>query len=236
MPDTEFARRLIRRAREVAFRGGAVEAIRVFGRRFRAFLWCTNCSIWYERTLATKIPCLTQGAEIQAKVIDREKNDFLHWLKHKHKDFPWIYIEKEISVAEQSGHIFVVLYNLETIIGYIKVGVNQVYIHDFQTIVNFPQGSAFVYDTFVLPDYRGNNLALFALCEAMSYLKKNGYERVLCHIEKWNYPSIKTFKSANFSPVGKIRYMKLLGFGFYIKDQLAPMRKVDSFISRVRTQ
>lgn len=195
-----------------------------------AFLYYSSCSTWYERDLQAPVPAFTPAVDVKAEFLRDDKMKLVHWLRENSGTYPWIYFEEEIDAAMKYDHLFLLLTHLERIIGYVKIGRGHTYIHDFDRLVEFPPGTAFVYDTFTLPEYRGKNLALFALNNLCDYLKAHDYRRILCHIEAWNVPSIKTFEKAGFRAIDSIRFFRAARVAFFVRSGCRPFRCLDNYL------
>ena len=137
-------------------------------------------------------------------------NQTFNWIKLQNK--PWMLNDVEKEVAVREGHYWGnVKYN-GIIIGYIKCGFNNVYINDYKKTVTFSRNVGFIYDTFILTEFRGRRVASYLINETCTFLKKNGFSKVICHIPSWNIASIKAYSRAGLKRTKKIRYLKILGF------------------------
>jgi len=160
--------------------------------------------------------------------IDFNNRTIIQWLSDNHDRYPWFYIPKEISSAASNGHVFVTLVYDNSIIGYIKIGLNRVYILDFDEELPLPDVTAFIYDTFVLPEYRGRNIIPFALVYAENFLRTKGVREILCHIPEWNTASISAFTKTGFKKICHIRFLRLFKFKFLIRDLYRITYRVDN--------
>lgn len=211
-------------------RAGILSLIKKLGKKIKHLTFRTTCSIWFCKSLNEFVDFTAKQPDIDIDFLKEDKSKLINWLREYNARFSWMYKEKEIQLAETDKHIYVDIMNHGNIIGYIKVGINNVYIHDFDKIVCFPKDSAFVYDTFILPEYRGKNIALYALLETIRFLNEKGFQRLWCHIEKWNTASLKTFQKAGFMPKGTIRFSKVFGLPIFIKDSYIPLIGLEAFI------
>lgn len=200
-------------------------------RKVKHLTFRTTCSIWFCKSLNEPVDSITMS-DIDIKFLVEDKSRLINWLRNHNARFSWMYKEKEIQLAETDKHIYVIILHHDDIIGYIKVGINNVYIHDFDKIVCFPKDSAFIYDTFVLPEYRGKKIAFYAIAKTIHFLNEAGFQRLWCHIEKWNTASLKTFQKAGFMPKGTIRFSKVFGLPIFIKDSYIPLIGLEAFISQ----
>lgn len=164
------------------------------------------------------------------KFLVDDKIELVNWLYAKKYEYDWIYCEKEIDCSFENHHYFCILKENENIIGYIKLGVGNTYIHDFDNIIHFDDKTAFISDTFMLPEYRGLNLGVYLISSASKYLQDHGFKQILCHIEKWNIPSVKTFKKVGFAEQGVIRFVRIAGLKFFISNGLHIFSDLEKFI------
>ena len=195
--------------------------IRIF-KSLRARSFKTNCSTWYLAPIqnpdtankSTKLP-----EPLIFSVLEGDRKELLHdWLLTNQKLYPWVYFPDEISSSRLFGHWYPAIFNGETLIAWIKLSRKNVFIHDFETSVELPGNTAFIYDTFVDPDYRGQGLGHLLVEQTKPFLAAHGYTAIACHIEDRNNPSIKVFMKAGFKPIGKIRYLRLTFFSFLLKS------------------
>jgi ribosomal protein S18 acetylase RimI-like enzyme len=203
--------------------------------RIATFFYYSTSSVWYERNLEEPIHHFPPDIAVKTEFLDHDKTRFVEWLRDNKSKYPWIYFEKEVDAALKYDHVVLLMTHQDLIIGYVKIGVGHTYIHDFDQILEFQPGTAFVYDTFTLPDYRGKSLALFALNQASEYFKARNFERILCHIEGWNVPSIKTFEKAGFRARDSIRFIRMARFSFFVRGGCIPFFNLEKYLSRLGT-
>ena len=129
-----------------------------------------------------------------------------------------MFIPNEIELKQRENHFYPFVRVGDDIIGYIKIGQNQVYVLDFDETLTLPSNSAMIYDTFVLPEYRKHGVASFLLMEIIDFLRKEGFQKVWCHIPSWNKPSINTYVKAGFRKVDHVRYKRFLCWKFFSRD------------------
>ncbi len=198
----------------------------------RLVVYRSTQSIWLYRTLKDPVKPVQPAMDVEMVFLAQDKGRLIAWLKENSLSFPWIYIEKEVESAVANGHIFGCVCRGDEIAGYVKIGAGPVYIHDFGRTVRFPSGVAFIYDTFVAPEYRGKRMGLYAVVEALSHLKRAGFKGVWCHIEEWNSASLRTFMRAGFTEASRIRFMRVVGLPLYIRGAGRPMMKLEPFLEQ----
>jgi len=190
-----------------AYKSGGVSLLlkRSF-RKTSQTIFRTNNAYWYAKDLTLPIP------DIEPKIpaeIDWDFSNTVEWIK---TNTVFSYAEeREIETAIKQNHYYPNVRYQGNIIGYIKVGYGEVYVMDFDKIVRFQNGTAYIYDVLTLPDFRGQGIAPFLVTEVMRFLKQRGYKRLLCHIPEWNTASASSFTKCSFERIKRIRYCKILG-------------------------
>lgn len=198
-------------------------------KKIKNLIFKTTCSIWFEKTLKEIPDPVSPDIDISLKFFMEDISILSDWMRLHHSTFPWLYFRKEIESAKANNHVYASISHQDNIIGYIKIGLNNVYIHDFDKVVHFPSNVALIYDIFVLPEYRGRHIASYAVTEAIQFLKQRGVEYVWCHIEGWNHASIKTFQKIGFKKKASIRFSRLLGFPFFLRNGYKPLKSLEAF-------
>ncbi len=211
-------------------RDGVLFLLKKIVRRTKYLTFRTTCSTWFCKSLSETIDSTAKHADIDINFLKEDKSKLNDWLRDHNEKFPWMYKSKEIELAETDKHIYVNILHNSNIIGYIKVGINNIYIHDFDKIICFPKDSAFIYDTFILPECRGRNIAFYAISRTIDFLREAGFKKLWCHIEKWNTASLKTFQKAGFMPKGTIRFSRIIGLPIFTKDGYKPLITLNTFI------
>lgn len=191
--------------------------IRVF-RSIQSRSYKSNHSTWY--LSATDVSNAHDTiSPLQFTVLDGRQKEQLHqWLVNNKDLYPWVYFPDEIKSSNQFDHWYPAIFNNESLVAWIKLARKKVFIHDFGASIELSDDIAFIYDTFVDPEYRGQHLGKAMIEQTKVFLASKGYKAVACHIEDWNKPSIKIFKTTGFKPIGHIRFVRFLFFRFLIVD------------------
>lgn len=134
------------------------------------------------------------------------------WLEQHRLVYPWVYFPEEAESAERNAHCYPVVFAGEELVAYIKLGLGKVFVHEFELELGFPDGAAFVYDTFVDPRFRGQGLGTALIRACVDWFSARGGRTVLCHIEDWNTASLHAFSRAGFQRVGSLEFTRILGF------------------------
>lgn len=189
-------------------------------------LFVTNHAHWFVRDLSEKIE---RPSPRLAVAVDASSNEeTIQWLRKNHHRFGWMYVPEEVSLARACGHYLVGVRLEGMIVGYIKIARERGYVLDYGAELSLPPGDAFVYDTFVLPKYRGKRIASFLIAEAMAFLKEEGFRRLWCHIPVWNAASISAFSRSGFRKIAHIRFVKIFGCPFFSISPGQLIRRVAS--------
>lgn len=205
----------LRKIIDTARNEGCAALLKRAAKKAYSFVFRTNNAVWYRLDLASATAPQETGA---VKVVFSSGGEIIRWIREKSAEYPWIYIEDELDTAGRENHIFPYATVGGDIAGYVKIGFGRVYVHDFNREISIPPKDAMIYDTFVLPEYRGKHVALALVQEATDYLRSRGYERLWCHIPEWNVASRTLYQRAGFREVKRIRFVKLMSFRFFNLD------------------
>jgi CelD/BcsL family acetyltransferase involved in cellulose biosynthesis/GNAT superfamily N-acetyltransferase len=204
----------LRAAAEKAYRINKFEGTNVLAARgakkLLNLLFSANSAFWFERDLSLDIKRLAPDIETQIDLFSGEKT--LEWLEGHGLD--WMLDPKEITVARKNHHLFPSVIYEGKIIGCLKVGFGDVYIADYGRVVNFGEKTAFIYDTFVLPEFRGKGIPTNLISETLLYLRESKFQKVKCHIPKWNKASVSTFYKNEFKKIKYARFFRFLFLSF----------------------
>jgi GNAT superfamily N-acetyltransferase len=200
---------LWRRIRDVAAEGGWAAVAGGALRRIRHIVYHGNRATWYEKRLDAE-----PGWEIPLglEIRDDRLEELLDWLKAGDRDY--MYVEEEIRCAREFDHVFLSVRFQGRLVGYIKIAFGCVYVLDFKKRMPLPDGMAFFFDMYVLPELRGRGIATSVLRQAMRTAKERGCRAVRCHIPDWNTPSRRAVTTLGFEPIGVGRYRRVLGIGW----------------------
>lgn len=210
--------------------GGVPRVLKNSTLKIKRSLFYTTASTWYRLGLDSPINEFEPKINVTTKFLMDDKIELVDWLRIKKCEYDWICYDKEIESSFENHHHFCILKENENIIGYIKLGVGKTYIHDFDKSIHFRDKTAFICDTFMLPEYRGLNLGVYLISSASKYLQENGFTQILCHIEKWNIPSVKTFKKVGFTEQGVIRFIRIGFLKFFISNGINIFTDLEKFI------
>lgn len=205
--------------------------IRKIRKKIGDYVYYSTVSTWYERKLENSLPVVIQPSDLEPYFAVHDKSEIFEWLDINKCRFPWIFSRSEKHFAQSYQHPYFIIKCKGDIIGYIKIGIGPTYINDYNKTVVFDPETAFIYDTFILPEYRGMNLTVFSLFEVLRYLKQQKYSRVICCIENWNHSSIVVFKKAGFTSQGSIRFIRIGIVSFYLLNGYIYCNKLEKLFN-----
>ena len=223
VPSNAAHKSLLERAADVLRNEGLVAFTRRSLSAIRHRTLRSNSANWYCCELATPAiePKRPLGSEIEF-----DSPEILGWLENLQSDFGWAFIEEEVDVATRLTHLLPLARIDDRKAGYLKVGIAEAYVTDFEATLNVPTRSAYIYDSFVHPDYRGHGIAQWMIAATLEELRSRGFERVWCHIPRWNAASIAAYEHSGFRKIAFIGYVRLLGWRIYSKN---PERLMKNF-------
>lgn len=175
----------------------------------------TNAATWYRLDLNGFVPMSPKPGSLSFGFMHLdEAQDFF---RNHQGSFPWMFVKEEMEVAQAVCHVFPCLRDGDTVIGYIKLGIEKAFVLDFERILYISPNAAFIYDTFISPSHRSMGLASQLVGLTARFAQEQGFRTIWCHIPDWNDPSKKAFRRAGFEAVGKIRFIKLFGKDYFRK-------------------
>lgn len=185
--------------------------VKVMGRILN-FIFTTNSAIWFEKDITKEV--VEYQAKIPVEVDITSTNKTIEWLRSLNQ--PWMVNPREIAAALDNNHCWVSVHINGKIIGCIKIGFRNVYIGDYNKVIEFPKRMGFIYEIYVLPEQRGNGVAKYLTAQAIKFLKSKGYTKVGNHVPPWNKASIRVCEKIGFKQVCYIRYFRIFGVSIRI--------------------
>lgn len=119
--------------------------------------------------------------------------------------------ETEIGSMLERGQHFVGIMDGDRRVGFIKIGWEKTYILDYGCDVDFPPGSCFIIDSYVIPDMRGRGGGPYLFSASAVEMKKRGFTTFILHVREDNVPSLKSVVKAGYRQVGTVRFRSFLG-------------------------
>jgi GNAT superfamily N-acetyltransferase len=181
-------------------------------------LWQTNAADWYRVDLTAIGAPDAAAAPDDADIVLDATEQAIEWMRSLKERFSYAYVEPEVAAARNCGHVYALARIEGQPAGYIKIGFDRVYVGDLHRLITLPAGTAFVYDTFVHPSFRGRRLAPRLVAAAKQCALQHGCRSLWCHIPRWNVPSIRSFLSQGFEVRDYVRNFRVLRWRFSTRN------------------
>jgi RimJ/RimL family protein N-acetyltransferase len=125
----------------------------------------------------------------------------------------------------------------ENVVGWLFFAQKSRYHEVIDATLKFDSDSAYIYNLFTVPNFRGLGIASNVLDKASRYLNSKGKKRVYITIFARNYPSIRAALKVGFREFGTVNFLRSFPFKIYrlrgkSESELNVLRKMLS----VRTQ
>ncbi len=174
---------------------------------FRRKVYDRHRSAWFRLPLAEfaeVIPGRFEGS------LDFEHPDrVLTWIDTL--GLPGLNDRVEIESMKSRGHLFVGVLNGQTLIGYIKIGWERVWVVDYGLELGIPAGDYFIIDIFIDPASRGLGAGPFLVSAAAAEMKKRGFAGSIMHIRLDKQPMLRTAARTGYHEIGRVDYVSIMG-------------------------
>lgn len=191
---------------------GVIKFFRPITQRTPRYIFERNNHIWLSRKLDEEEIKVEPKIPVSINFSRSEFIETLDWIK-KNNLF-WGHYVKELKVATDEGHYWVNAKSDRKIVGFIKIGFGNVFVSDYDKILQFPRNVVFLYEIHVAREFRGKKIASYFINETCKFCRDQGYTRGLTYIHEWNAPSLQSFSNAGFRKIRTIYYYKILGIKF----------------------
>jgi len=161
----------------------------------------------FERVLDSS--CSKIKANIEVKVRFSLHEDFAR-ISQRFKKFD--------AVAEdrfRRGHLCLVANAGENVVHLEWVAFDEAYASELERELRIDSGSAYIYDTYTVREYRGLGIAPEVMSEAFSHLYVKGIRRVYTCVPHDNLPSIRAMEKAGFRWIGTVTFTRILSLRLY---------------------
>jgi len=167
----------------------------------KAFRW--------ERNLAEKIPKIIIKMPVDIRLASI--GDF--------KGSP-ILKDEALKRLSKGDLGFIAIWN-GMIIGYLWVSLKrEAYIPEFERAISLKNGEAYLYDTFIFPDFRRKGLNKKLLEEMLHYLKSQNVKKANTYVLTTNKAPQKALRALGFRPVRLVKFVKIFRFKKFEEHEL----------------
>jgi RimJ/RimL family protein N-acetyltransferase len=173
----------------------------------RGYKYYCHRSIWFCIPLDDKLHVIPPSFDGWLDFDNPQR--VLSWIERQ--AIPGTNDRAEIAKMKERNHLFVGIMNRDEIVGYVKLGWQNVYVMDYGGDLELPDGDYFIIDIYVSPEMRGHGGAPFALTAAAAAMKQRGFKRCVLHVRTDKLPMFKAGAKAGVTKIGKVTYRSALG-------------------------
>lgn len=180
-------------------------------RAMRGYKYYRHKSIWFALPLNDDIRIAPP--RFRGRLDFDNPGGIISWIE-KH-NIPGTNDRNEISKMKDRGHLFVGVMDQNEIMGYLKIGWDTVYVLDYDTDIQLPEGDYFILDFYISPEGRGRGGGAFALTALALEMKQRGFKRGVMHVRIDKIPMLKSGASTGYQEIGRVDYTSLLGMRLF---------------------
>ncbi len=217
------------RYQSLFYQRGTIGLFKSIKRKLLHISYNSNDATWYYRDVKDDSNAVQLPAVYEVNFSETSKT--IQYMEEKNVLYPFMYIPKEIRSALKNNHIYPVLKHNNEIIGYIKLGLDICWVVDFENNIHLPHGYAFIYDSFIDPDFRGKSIGPALIYQTVLFLREKGYNTIWCHIPSWNIASQKAYLKAGFVEESRIKYLRI----FFLRLFFGRTTELKKFINTTAT-
>jgi CelD/BcsL family acetyltransferase involved in cellulose biosynthesis/ribosomal protein S18 acetylase RimI-like enzyme len=165
---------------------------------FRYFLRKTIRLSWQkiyilERSLKEPIQAITPKINVRIEQVGENEIHILKDIVDKDK-------YRRFQDRLRKGRVCIAALDGDRATGFGWISLEDECETDSSIEVKLNDKEAYLYDSYVSPEYRNNKLYAAMLAEEMRYLKSRGYDKAIALIDSENATALKTVKAAGYYP------------------------------------
>jgi ribosomal protein S18 acetylase RimI-like enzyme len=115
----------------------------------------------------------------------------------------------------KAGHLCFIAEKNGKIVNYIWVCFHEAYIDELERKIRIGSDSAYRYDAYTYPEYRGMGIFPIVLVKAADSLFQNGIKEIYDLVSADNFSSLRSYQKIGSRKMGEITLMKLLSLRRY---------------------
>lgn len=116
----------------------------------------------------------------------------------------------------KAGHLCFVAEKNGDIVNYVWVSFDATFVDEIGRKIRVGPQSAYRYDGYTVPEYRGLGILPVALTRVADYLFQNGIEEIYDVVASDNLPSLRSHEKIGSRKMGEITLIKLFGSSRYL--------------------
>jgi GNAT superfamily N-acetyltransferase len=124
----------------------------------------------------------------------------------------------EVQQRLKAGDLCFVALSDGNLANYAWFCFSEEYINELERNIRVSAGSAYRYDVFTLPAYRGKGVFPSAFEESSKYLSQNGIKELYGLVDSSNSPMLRVYEKAGIASrkIGNVTYIRLLNRRRYV--------------------
>jgi len=163
---------------------------------------------FFEKTLSYQ--CFKMEAELDVNVRIVQDDDF-----PKISNLLAI-LENEFKTRFKMGHLCFGAESCGEFVHLTWASFNEAYVGSLERKLQVGSCSAYIYDTYTFPKYRGQGIAPKVMSEALNYLSKmKNIQKVYLAISRDNFSSLKTASKVGFRKIGVVTLTRIYKLKLY---------------------
>jgi len=154
--------------------------------------------------------CFEMGNEAKVDVRLAQSEDILKLVK-KFKKFRGGKAEERLRV----GHLCFLAGKNGDVVHYKWVSFNETYVDALERSIRIVADSAYVYDAYTVPEYRGMGISSKVSARIFDYLFQNGIKKIYYLISYNNFPSLRDAEKMGLRNMGEVTLTRLFKLRIY---------------------
>jgi len=168
-----------------------------------------NQFIFFEKALSDDPTDVKTDVGINVRLV--QKDDFPEVIEN----FPTLSMI-EVENRFNAGHLSFGAEIDGTLVHVRWLSFNEAYLGGLNRPLHVDSNSAYLYDAFTIPKYRGLGISPNVFAEVLNYLRANTkIESVCLCISSTNFPSLRAAQKENLRKIGVVKYLRILNFRRY---------------------
>lgn len=117
---------------------------------------------------------------------------------------------RRVTERFRVGHMCVVAEENGKIVSYAWICLNRAYVEEIETEIQTAPGSAYLYDEYTDPEYRGKGILPALLMRTQEYLFSNGIHEIYELVNPNNFPSLRSHQKIGSHKIGKVTLFRVV--------------------------
>jgi len=126
--------------------------------------------------------------------------------------------KRELEYAKKYGHFYPNINKDGKIIGFQKIGINELYVRSLRKNITLLKNIMFELSVFIDPNHRHKGLGNQLLKCSLRMAKEKGFQYVRAHVSPKNLGAIKLHSKCGFYEIARFWHIRLLSWDFVAKD------------------